>query len=73
MAEHPHLPDPTTPRQWFYHLAGGVILPLNKVRHALAGYRTPRPFPLEDIRRAVAYDAHIVSRWEEMGRAGFGG
>lgn len=54
-------------------MAGGLILPLNKVRHALAGYRTPRTFPLKDIKRAAAYDAHIVARWEDMARAGFAG
>lgn len=46
-----------------YHCVGGVILFLNKLRHAVQGYATPRPFAGSDIDRAIAYDVSVVSGW----------
>lgn len=46
-----------------YHLAGLIILALNKVRHRLRGYRSPRGFAIEDVERGVSHDLTIVDRW----------
>ena len=44
-------------------LAGAAILIANKVRHAVRGYRTPRPFDASQIVRAVEYDFNVVDGW----------
>jgi len=41
-------------------LSGAAILVANKIRHAIMGYRTPRPFGSEEIDRAVEYDFSVV-------------
>lgn len=52
-----------TPKNRFYHLAGFGILVLNKIRHSLQGYKTPRPFPVSEINRAIEYDYSVVQHW----------
>jgi len=44
-------------------LAGAAILIANKIRHAVGGYRTPRPFGASQIARAVKYDFDVVDGW----------
>ena len=46
-----------------YHCVGGAVLFLNKVRHSIQGYATPRPFAASDIRKAVEYDLAVVAGW----------
>ena len=57
-----HLP---TAHNIFYHVAGFGILVLNKIRHAIQGYRSPRPFPISEINRAIDYDYSVVDHWIE--------
>ena len=44
-------------------MAGFGILVLNKIRHSLQGYKSPRPFPISEIRRAIDYDYSVVDHW----------
>jgi SAM-dependent methyltransferase len=53
-------------RNTFYHFAGFGILVLNKIRHSLQGYRSPRPFPISEIDRAIDYDISVVDHWTQM-------
>ena len=46
-----------------HHCVGAAILPVNKVRHAVMGYRTPRPFGASEITRAVEYDFSVAEGW----------
>jgi len=48
-----------------YKLAGAAILIANKIRHAVGGYRTPRPFGASQIARAVKYDFDVIDGWME--------
>lgn len=57
-----HLP---TAHNTFYRIAGFCILVLNKIRHAIQGYRSPRPFPISEIDRAIDYDYSVVEHWTE--------
>lgn len=50
----------------YYHLAGLVLLVLNKIRHTLQGYKNPRPFPATEIRRAIEYDYRVIKEWAEQ-------
>lgn len=54
-----------TPRPYnlFYYGMGLLALVLNKIRHSLRGYRTPRTFPISEIQRAAEYDLSIVNHW----------
>lgn len=54
---------PDNIRNIFYHGIGGGFLFLNKIRHSLEGYKTPRPFPTTEIERAVQYDCKVVEEW----------
>ncbi|MFH0953372.1 MAG: methyltransferase domain-containing protein [Verrucomicrobiota bacterium] len=54
---------PRDVRNLLYKAAGAGILLLNKFRHAVAGYTTPRTFPSSDFDRAAAYDIQVVDRW----------
>ncbi len=47
----------------FYHLSGLGILVLNKIRHTIRGYRSPRPFPISEIDHAISYDYAVVDHW----------
>lgn len=50
-------------RNFFYHIAGLGILLLNKIRHSLQGYKSPRTFPITEITRAIDYDFSVVDHW----------
>jgi SAM-dependent methyltransferase len=66
-----NLPEPWTPpvarppraRNALHYWAGLAILVLNKIRHTLKGYVTPRTFPISQIDRAVQYDFQVVDEW----------
>ena len=47
----------------FHHGAGLLLLAANKVRHAVRGYRRPRPFPITEFDRAIDYDLGVVAGW----------
>jgi hypothetical protein len=49
---------------WFY-VVGLFFLCLNKIRHYILGYTTPRSFSFIDIPKAVAYDQEVVAKWEQ--------
>ena len=48
------------------HLMGLAILFLNKIRHELQGYKTPKPFHSTEFLRAIKYDIQVVSKWFEV-------
>jgi len=50
-------------RNQTYQTLGALLLILNKARHAVRGYRRPRPFSLDDVERAVGYDLAVCERW----------
>ncbi len=47
----------------FCSLSGGILLALNKVRHTIQGYTSPRTFHISEIEKAVEYDFSVVSLW----------
>lgn len=47
----------------FCWLSGGAILALNKIRHAVQGYTSPRTFHISEIERAVQYDFSVIALW----------
>lgn len=51
---------------YFFYIAGLIILVLNKIRHTLTGYTTPRPFPVSEIEKAIEYDYTVTNRWQEF-------
>lgn len=53
-------------RSLFYFWLGLAILLANKLRYALQGYTTPRPFDVADIERVCAYDETVVTQWEKQ-------
>jgi len=44
-------------------MSGGVLLALNKVRHTIQGYTSPRTFHISEIEKAVEYDFSVVALW----------
>jgi hypothetical protein len=61
----PKIVNPQKVSNGLHKLAGAAILAANKVRHAVRGYRTPRPFASAQIDRAVDYDFSVVDGWLE--------
>ncbi len=61
----PKIVNPQKVSNGLHKLAGAAILVANKVRHAVRGYRTPRPFDSAQIDRAVDYDFSVVDGWLE--------
>ena len=55
--------SPAKVHNFLHHCAGAAILVANKIRHAVMGYRTPRPFSASQIARAVKYDFDVVDGW----------
>jgi len=47
----------------FCWLSGGMLLALNKVRHSIQGYTSPRTFHISELERAVRYDYSVVALW----------
>ncbi len=50
-------------KNYIYFLIGIVFMMLNKVRHSLMGYKTPRPFGIQERARCVEYDFGVVDGW----------
>jgi SAM-dependent methyltransferase len=46
-----------------YHFIGAILIILNRIRHGLFGYKTPRPFSASQIERSVNYDFKLVEEW----------
>ena len=59
----PRIVNPEKVRNFLYHCAGGAILVANRIRHAVGGYRNPRPFGASQIARGVKYDFDVVDGW----------
>jgi len=38
---------------------------VNKIRHVIIGYKTPRPFSTKEIERSVSYCLRVVKNWEK--------
>ncbi len=49
--------------QLFLLLWSTFFLLLNKLRHSLKGYTTPRPFSIQHTNKAVSYDLHVIENW----------
>src|SRR5213594_909758 len=49
---------------WTLGLGMGLA---NAVRHRVRGYRTPRPFSLDQVERSVDYVVDVVDRWRRQG------
>ncbi len=46
-----------------FYFIGLLILFLNKIRHAIQGYKNPRPFSVTEYERAINYDFSVVDGW----------
>ncbi|GAA0398544.1 hypothetical protein Acor_34210 [Acrocarpospora corrugata] len=58
------------PVWWTLGLGLGLA---NAVRHRSRGYRSPRPYPTEEVERSVDYVVAVVDRWEADGVADWQG
>ena len=38
---------------------------VNKIRHVIIGYKSPRPFSTKEIGRSVSYYLRVVKNWEK--------
>lgn len=56
--------SPPEVNNFLYWLVGALILPINKFRHKLQGYTTPRTFNISEFERAVEYDFSVVESWQ---------
>jgi SAM-dependent methyltransferase len=45
------------------YAAGLGFLTLAKAKHILRGYSSPKPFPLAETERSIAYDVKVVDEW----------
>lgn len=50
--------------QFFLFSLGLCLRIINKIRHTLIGYTTPRPFSTTKIERSVIYCFNVVKNWE---------
>ena len=55
-------------KNFYYFCVGLVLIMLNKIRHQVEGYKTPRPFPITEINRSVEYDFGVVDHWIKFGK-----
>lgn len=58
--------DEPAPRNFLYYWTGLAVLVLNKIRHSVQGYTTPRTFPIEEGERAIEYDFSVVQHWLDI-------
>ncbi len=49
-----------------FYLLGLIFLILNKIRHTVSGYKTPRPFSSIDMPKAANYDIEVIASWEKF-------
>lgn len=59
----PAIFETSKPRNYLYYLIGLVFLFLNKIRHSIRGYTSPRTFPITDFKKAIAYDFRVFNHW----------
>lgn len=52
-----------TLKNTLYYLVGLIFMMLNKVRHEIEGYKTPRPFSVKQYHRCIEYDFSVVDTW----------
>lgn len=57
------LPSPRV-HNHFYSLVGRLFILLNKIRHEVRGYQTPRSFSTTDHTKVWSYDQDVVKGWE---------
>lgn len=50
-------------KNFLYYLVGLIFMVLNKVRHEIEGYKTPRPFSVKQYHRCIEYDFNVVETW----------
>jgi len=65
----PFLPEVIRPKEYnglFIHVLGFTLSLMNKIRHSIWSYRTPRLFSLNDIDRSVNYCFDVVFQWEKV-------
>jgi len=55
--------NPGSVKNLQYYFIGAVLIILNKIRHYLFSYSTPRTFPASQINWAVEYDTSVVQKW----------
>lgn len=48
----------------FCWISGGVILALNKIRHSIQGYTSPRTFHISEIQKSIEYDFSVIDLWD---------
>lgn len=65
MAE-PKVMRPGRMNNVWLHWSGFLFMILNKIRHKLRGYKTPRPFSPDSIQQSVDYALLVCREWEEM-------
>jgi hypothetical protein len=53
----------TAARDALMYAAGLGFLMLAKAKHTLRGYSSPKPFPLAETERSIAYDIKVVDEW----------
>jgi len=58
--------SPPLDSNFFCWFSGGIILALNKVKHTIQGYTTPRTFSINDIARSITYDYSVVALWNHF-------
>ncbi len=51
--------------QFFLLIIGLIFRIINKIRHLIIGYASPRPFSSRDIERSVEYTLSVVANWEK--------
>ncbi len=54
------------PKNRLYHSIGFLFLVLNKIRHTIEGYKTPRTFSVSNIDTSINYDIDVVNNWLDM-------
>lgn len=56
--------DPPLDSNFICWLSGGIILALNKIKHTIQGYTSPRTFHISEIKKSVEYDFSVVALWD---------
>jgi len=56
---------PATKGNTYLYWLGLSFMALNKVRHMVGGYKTPRTFSTESVSRSVDYSVQVCDEWEE--------
>ncbi|MEM6631492.1 MAG: methyltransferase domain-containing protein [Bacteroidota bacterium] len=49
----------------YHYFAGSAILWLNKLRHEIQGYKSPRGFDISQTERGIDYDLRVANRYLE--------